>query len=127
MNGCPRGFSGAAPLLGAVAAGGGAASVDVLVWVGVIVAVVLLAVPVILYLRRRFLERGAAPASPFTMDGLESLRRQGQISDEEFAALRQQVLGLEAGQGDSSSSAPADGDDEGKAARGGAEGPEERA
>lgn len=89
---------------------------DVLI-IGIIgiVAIVLVAGPVIFWLRRRALmgDGGAEPG--FSVERLQELRASGEISEEEFQQLRRATLGLaeEAAEKDSSrSSAPGDGDDE---------------
>ncbi len=93
-----------------------AASVDLgyVVWflvIGSLMILLLLVAYVLMSrLRRRALEDTSESAPPFTMEGLENMRSSGQISDEEYRRLRRQVLGIDAGDG-SSSSGPADGDD----------------
>lgn len=72
---------------------------SVIVW-GLVLLVVLLVAGVALELaRRRWLaprEGDESAGSGFSMERLETLRRAGQISDEEFDRLRRQVLGLPA-------------------------------
>jgi hypothetical protein len=81
-----------------------------LVACGALVALSLAAFLLISWLRRRALRDEPAAGPAFTMESLEELRRSGQLSDDEYRALRRQVLGLPpagAAEGSISSSPPA--------------------
>ena len=87
---------------------------DIVLWGGLVLVAAVLVGLVMLWLRRKFREEDAGPASAFSMSSLEQMRSRGEITDEEFKALRRRVLGLheeseaEAG---ASSEPPADDDE----------------
>jgi hypothetical protein len=93
----------------------------------VLVLVVLLAGVGLVWLRRRVLSsegRGGAAGRSFSIEGLEEMRRAGQISEQEFRTLRRAALGLDVGSreaGDPASSLPPAADDKGQ--QRGADGP----
>ena len=59
-------------------------------------AVVVVAAIVLLYLRKRFDPASFRPEQTgFTMEELEVLRRSGKICEEEFRSLRRSILGLD--------------------------------
>jgi len=71
------------------------------------------------WLRRRFHPSGragrGAPGAGFRIERLEAMRRDGEISEEEFRVLRRSALGLDRGVGktqDSASSRPTGRDDD---------------
>lgn len=64
----------------------------VLVWVAALVVVVIAGGAIILLVRRRVLTKESSHASDAgLMDGLRGLRRSGQISDEEYDAIRRKM------------------------------------
>jgi len=71
----------------------------VLIW-GTVLILSLLAFWIVLVLLRRRYGRGASALREpgLSMEELENLRSSGQISDEEFRALRRAVLGLDVGE-----------------------------
>lgn len=72
---------------------------DILLWSAVLVALVLALGALLLFLRRRYHPthgQGADAEAALSIDRLEALRRQGQITDEEFRRLRRAALGLDA-------------------------------
>ena len=83
-----------------------------------IVAIVVIGLVVMPYVRRKYhpaSQEGPRPAGGFDIEHLESMRRRGEISQEEFRALRRAALGLEdrpRKAADSPSSAPAACDDD---------------
>lgn len=93
---------------------------SVIVW-GLVLIVVLLAAGAVLGLaRKRWLASirggGGSAGSGFSIERLEELHEQGQISDEEFERLRREVLGLTAaGNRPPSGSSPPPADDDGNA------------
>jgi hypothetical protein len=76
-------------------------TVDVLVWGGIILAVVLVFGSICaVWLRRRLLSGGGRGGrGGFDVERLEGLRRAGRISEEEFRALRRAALGIAAASG----------------------------
>jgi len=79
------------------------------IWIGVLIVVVLVGAVVILAIRRRLLD---GSGDTHTMDGtllerIERMRREGEISDEEFRRARDGILGRERGDA-SENGAPAD-------------------
>ena len=82
-------------------------------------AILLVGVLLLPWLRRRYHPSAGggqrAQARGFSMEGLEAMRRSGQISEEEFRALRRAALGLAVGKGkteNSASSTPTSRDDD---------------
>lgn len=64
------------------------------------------------YLRRRMLEDDRYDGPVFTHEGLEELRRSGQLTDEEYRKLRRRILNIAPDEpGGSVSSNPSLGDD----------------
>jgi len=90
---------------------------DVLIWGCVLIAVVLALGFVLVVLRRKYHPAGGGERQErpgFSVEGLEALRRQGQISEEEFRRLRRAALGLGGGgqeTGDPASSGVEEDDD----------------
>jgi len=67
---------------------------QVLVWAAVLLAAILLLGVLVLGLRRVTTQRRSADSTEgFSIEQLESLRRNGQVSDEEFKRLRRALLG----------------------------------
>ncbi len=81
-----------------------------------IMLIVVVAAPVIMYVRRRCMRgRAGEAAGRLKMEDAEQLHRTGQVSDEEFQRLRLSILGLDAKipeKDDSPSSPPPANDDE---------------
>jgi len=59
---------------------------------GAIVGVVMLAVVIVLYVRRRFQSWDDREGSDFTLEKLRQLRDQGELTIAEYEALRRRVL-----------------------------------
>ena len=90
------------------------------IWGAVMIAASVLLGAVLLWLKRKVLSDRPWPqrSAGFTLTSLEQMHRSGQISDEEFKALRLRALDLSAGRGEAdnrSSSGPVVNDDEEKA------------
>ncbi|MFP3937991.1 MAG: hypothetical protein ACLFVW_06580 [Phycisphaerae bacterium] len=83
------------------------------VWLAVVCGLLMLlclaAYVLIVFLRRRAYEDHEPTGPAFTPEGLESMRRSGRLTEEEYRRLRRQVLGIDVGMsgGSSSSSPPA--------------------
>jgi len=69
-------------------------AMDVMFWVVVLVALLLLLAGVTLWLRRWLKEEASTGPSgaPFTLHDLELLRRSGKLTDAEFDKLRSEML-----------------------------------
>jgi hypothetical protein len=70
---------------------------DVLLWGCVLIAVVLALGFVLVVLRKKYHPASGGEQDGrrgFSIEGLEALRREGQISEEEFRRLRRAALGL---------------------------------
>jgi hypothetical protein len=91
---------------------------DAVIWGCVLMVVVLGLGGLLMWLRRRYhpvYGRQEDEASSFTIEGLEVLRGQGQISEAEFRRLRRRVLGLDTAEDadDNPASSAAEEDDDG--------------
>lgn len=62
-------------------------------WLVVIVLTVVTASVFLVYVRRRIRESFTGDMSGFTLEDLRSLKRRGDLTDEEYQALRRSVLG----------------------------------
>jgi len=70
---------------------------DVVVWVGVLLAVVIVGGIVLMVLRRRMLSADAADQGGGFMDTLREMRNSGQMSQEEYDAARKTMAARLAG------------------------------
>lgn len=72
--------------------------VNLLLWSAGLIVVLLAAGAVMLWLRRKYYEHGSGGAADarLSLDSLERMYRDGQISRDEFRTLRNAVLGLKA-------------------------------
>lgn len=71
---------------------------------GLLILLCLAAYVLISRLRRRAYEDQQPTGPAFTAEGLEKMRAGGQLTDEEYRRLRRQVLGIDAGGAEGSSS-----------------------
>lgn len=66
---------------------------DLLPWLGLLIAMVVIG-GIVLYLIRRSLNRpDGAAAEPFTLEDLRRMRAQGQMTDDEFEKARAAMIG----------------------------------
>jgi hypothetical protein len=72
-------------------------AVQVFLYGGILMFGVLALAVAVLLLRRALLTRRRRRATGFSIESLSDLRREGQISDEEYARLRRRLLGVDAG------------------------------
>ena len=69
---------------------------QVLILCGLLIVLLIVSYVVIVYLRRRLLAGSREePSAALTMEDIESLRKNGQLSEEEFSRLRQSLMGLD--------------------------------
>jgi hypothetical protein len=88
---------------------------EIVLWGGLVLVAVMLVGIVLLWLRRKYRNGGdTGPSTAFSIASLEQMRQRGEISDEEFKALRLRALGLSASPRtvEATSSEPPTGDDE---------------
>jgi uncharacterized membrane protein len=66
-----------------------------LVWLGILIAMVIAAGLLLVVLRRRFLgpDRTASSSDPLDLESIRRLHREGELSDEEFEAAKEAILG----------------------------------
>jgi len=87
---------------------------QIIFWCLVLVLAVLVLFGGVWYYRRRWLRMADSPAgTPWTFDDLQKMKEQGQISDEEYRALRAAMIAsLAGGQTESPGTSVANGDPE---------------
>ncbi len=67
------------------------AAFEAMVWFGALVAVVMLLALLALFLRKRVASRDAAQAPEFTLEQLREMRDCGDLTDEQYKALRDKL------------------------------------
>lgn len=63
------------------------------IWGAVLIVAAVGAFFAIMAIRRRFVDGGESKSMPWTLQELKDLHAAGEISDEEYRALREQVIG----------------------------------
>lgn len=66
-----------------------------LVWGGVLIVLLMVFLPLSIWLKRKLMSDTDSPKAAITMETLEHLRSSGKIDQNEFAALRRAIFGLD--------------------------------
>lgn len=95
--------------LPAAANGGSEAAADIWLWGGVLIGVAAVALVLMLLARRRLFHAGKGTPEAWTLQDLRQLHASGQLTDEEYANLRAQILAATGGGADTGETAGRDG------------------
>lgn len=75
-----------------IAADAEAKAFEAVLWFGAILLIVMAAGAVVFYIRRRLTSSQVDTPGGFTLDELRELRKRGELSDEEYEAMKRQVV-----------------------------------